>query len=128
MPHLFACAPLFLIMLSPTIMTLYNQDTSISSRLTAWGGALLTLIATMFALNQKYPALESDSILTQITTIILLYQFLMIMLTMSFLNPSFAKRFKNPYLAPELILYIRWAIPTLLLLLVITCVLLAVVG
>jgi hypothetical protein len=127
MPHLFAFAPLFLIMLSPTIMTLFSEST-LGSRLTAWGGSLLTLIATMFALNQKYPALESDSILTQITSIILGYQFLMILLSMSFLNPSFAKRFRNPYMVSEMISYIRWSIPALTIILVLTCVLLAVIG
>ncbi len=127
MPHLFAFAPLFLIMLSPTIMTLFSE-TTLGTRLTAWGGALLTLIATMFALNQKYPALESDSILTQITSIVLGYQFLMILLSMSFLNPNFAKRFRNPYMVSEMISYIRWAIPALTIILVLTSVLLAVTG
>ncbi|MFY7697999.1 MAG: hypothetical protein ACOVQX_04170 [Legionella sp.] len=124
MPHLFAFAPLFLIILSPTIMTLFGEA-SLGASLTAWGASLLTLIATMFALNQKYPALEPDSILPQIISIILGYQFLMIFLCMTFLNPLFVKRLKNPYVAPEVVRYLRWAIPAMFLLLVISRILLA---
>lgn len=124
LPHLFAFAPLFLIILSPTIMTLFGE-TSLGSSLTAWGASLLTLIATMFALNQKYPALEANSILPQIITIILGYQFLMIFLSMTFLNPLFAKQLKNPYVIPEIVRYLRWAVPAALILLVVSRILLA---
>ncbi|MDI1352596.1 MAG: hypothetical protein PSV35_07480 [bacterium] len=124
MPHLFAFAPLFLIILSPTILTLFGE-TSLGASLTAWGASLLTLIATMFALNQKYPALEANSILPQITSIILGYQFVMIFLSMTFLNPPFARRFKNPYVVPEIVRYLRWAVPAALILLVVSRILLA---
>jgi hypothetical protein len=126
-PHLFAFAPLLLIMLSPTLMTLFS-DFNLSTRLTAWGASLLTLMATSFALNQKYPALESNSILPEITSIVLIYQFLMIILTTTLLNPAFASRFKDPYIISELVDYLRWAIPLALILLVVSRVLLAVSG
>lgn len=122
-PHLFAFAPLFLIMLAPTILTLYSES-NLGSRLTAWGAALLTLIATTFALNQKYPALESNSILPEVTSIVLAYQFLMIVLTMTFLNPAFTKRFKNPFIVAEILRYLRWAVPAGFMLLVISRILL----
>ncbi len=115
--HLVAFAPLLLIMLSPTIITLFSQS-STESRLGAWGASLLTLIAISFALNQKYPALSPDSILPQVITIVLAYQFVMIFLTVTVVNPKFMGRFKNPYIVDELLSYLRWAIPLGLILLI----------
>lgn len=123
MAHLFAFAPLILIMLSPTILTLYN-DAPIGARLGAWGASLLTLIATSFALNQKYPALESDSILPQIIAIVMGYQFLMIFISMTVADTSFAKKVKNPYLVPEIMRVLRWLIPLGFILLILSRVLL----
>lgn len=123
-PHLLAFAPLFLIMLAPTILSLYSDASTLAVRLSAWGAALLTLIATTFALNQKYPALESDSILPEVTSIVLIYQFLMILLTMTFLNPAFVKHFKNPFIVPEILRYLRWMIPLGFILLIVSRILL----
>lgn len=124
-PHLFAFAPLLLIMLSPTIITLYSDSSTVGTRLTAWGAALLTLIATMFALNQKYPALQSDSILPQMTSIMMTYQFVMIVISMTFLNPAFTQRFKNPYIVSEVVSYLRWSIPAIFSVFIVMRVLLA---
>ncbi len=122
--HLFAFAPLFLIMLAPTIITLYSKESTIGGRLTAWGAALLTLIAVSFALDQKYPALESDSILPQIISIVLIYQFIMIFVTMTIVNPVFVRKVKNPYLIPSLLFYLQWTIPIAFILLIVSRILL----
>lgn len=114
--HLLAFAPLLLLMLSPTITTLYTE-TKLSARLTMWGGSLLTLIATSFALNSKYPQLEADSILPVIINIVMIYQFVMIFISMTIVEPSFEKKFKNPYIIPELLLFAQWAVPVLYVLL-----------
>ncbi len=121
--HLFAFAPLLIIILAPTILTLYS-DTAVGPRLTAWGASLLTLIATSFALNQKYPALEADSILPQLINILLVYQFVMIICTFTVLDKKFAQSFKNPYVGPEIVSVLRWAIPTTFILAIFTAILL----
>lgn len=125
--HLFAFAPLFLIMLSPAIITLYN-DSTLGSRLTAWGAALLALIAVSFALKSQYPALKPTSILPQIISIVLIFQFLMVVVSMTVVNAHFSKRFKNPYLIPELLNYLRWALPFGFILIIISRIFLVAAG
>lgn len=121
--HLFEFAPLLLIMLSPTLITLYSEA-SFSTRITAWGGALLTLIAVSFALELKYPALGTNSILPQLIGVVLLYQFIMILLCVSLFNSKLSERFKNPYILHEITTVLQWAIPAGFLLLIVSRILL----
>ncbi len=115
--HLFAISPLLLIIFVPTILTLYSSI-DIVPRLGAWSGALLALIAMSFTLNIRYPSLESNSILSEIIGIVASYEFIMILITMTIFNPSFSLCKRYTYLIDELKVIFRWAIPCLLILLI----------
>lgn len=108
--HLFVFAPLLLILIVPTILTLYVPG-EVGVRLTTWSGAMLALIAMIFTLDLRYPALESDSILSQMIAILFGYQFLMMCLTMTVLNPHLAEKVKNPFIISEVIKFLRWSVP-----------------
>lgn len=121
--HIFAFAPLFLLFLAPTVLTLYNKKT-LGERLTTWGASLLTLIATSFALNQKYPALSANSILPEMISIMMGFQFVMIFISLTFVNDSFTNKFKNPFLANAILHVLQWAVPASLILIIISRILL----
>lgn len=106
----FDFAPLLLIVVVPTLVTLYVSAET-SARLGYWSGAILALIALSFTLNLRHPALPAGSILSQIISIIFGYEFLMIILTLTILNPTIGKKVKNPYVIPEMINFLRWSVP-----------------
>lgn len=122
-PHIYSFVPLLLIVLAPTVLTLYFTA-DLATRLGAWAAGLLTLIATDFALDQKYPALGANSILTITFSIILFYQIVMIFLTMTFVNPNFVSKLKNPFLAESVVTYLQWVTPIVLFLIIISRILL----
>ncbi len=121
--HLFAIAPLLLVVIVPTILTLY-ANVEISTRLTTWSGAILALIALSFTLNLRYPALPADSIMGQLIAIIFAYEFIMICLTMSIFNPQLTKQIKNPHLIPEIIHFMQWHVPPIIVAVVVIRILL----
>jgi hypothetical protein len=116
--HLFVLVPLILIMLMPTLLTLYLKA-RLAKRLEAWAGAMLALVATSFTLNLRYPSLDSDSVISQLLTLCFIYQFLMMFLTISIFNPKLTKRVKNRLFVEETIQILRWVIPCGLFILVI---------
>lgn len=121
--HLFALAPLLLIIIVPTIVTLYI-NAEVSTRLANWSGAILALIAMSFTLNIRYPALTSDNIIAKLIAIIFAYEFFMIALSTTLLNPTISKKIKNPYTTSEIIKFLRWSVPILFFVIVIVCILL----
>jgi hypothetical protein len=108
--YLFDFLPLLLIMLMPLLLTLYLKS-DVGPRLSAWAGALLATVATSFTLNLRYPALDSDSIVSQILVICFGFQFLMICLTMTVFNAQLTDKIKNQHLLAEIIRFLRWSIP-----------------
>jgi hypothetical protein len=108
--HLFSFAPLLLIVIVPTILTLY-ASVDIGSRLSTWSGAILALIALGFSMQLRYPALPANGILSQMIAIIFAYEFLMICMTMSVFNEAMMSKVKNPYLIPEMTKFMRWQVP-----------------
>lgn len=50
--------PFFLIMVAPTVMTLYTKGDA-APRITAWGQSILAMIAFNFTLSIRYPGLGS---------------------------------------------------------------------
>ncbi len=115
--HLFAFAPLLLIVIIPSILTLYNKS-DVGALLGAWSGAILALIALSFTLNLRYPALGSDSLMARLIAIIFAYEFFMICVSISILNPTVIKKFKNPRVQPEILKFMQWGIPLIFMLLV----------
>lgn len=108
--HLFAFAPLILIVVVPSILTLY-ADAGIGERLSTWSGAILALIALSFTMQLRYPALPANSILNQLIGTIFAYEFFMICISMTMLNPDITKNIKNPYLIPQMVNCMRWQTP-----------------
>lgn len=107
---LLAFLPLLIIVFIPTFVTLYS-DKDIGTRFAGWSGAILALIALNFTLNSRYPALGSDSLLASLISIIFIYQFVMIALSMTVLERVKEKNLKNPYLLQEFVEFLRWGIP-----------------
>lgn len=124
---LFAFAPLLLIVIVPTILTLY-ATAGVDARLSTWSGAILALIALSFTLQLRYPALPTDSILNNLIAIIFGYEFIMICITMTVFNPPLMDKIKNPYLIPETIRFMRWQVPFIFLIVVAIAILLTLVN
>jgi len=118
--YLFAIfIPLLLIMLIPTLMTLYTKA-DIAPRLTAWSASILSLVALSFTFSTRYSALDSDSFVVQLVTIGFGYQMFMILFTITLLSPQVADRFSNKFIVPEVLGYLRWTIPPALIGLILT--------
>ncbi len=116
--------PFFLVMLVPTI-GMFHTEMTINFRLNFWGASILALIALNFTYAARYAALPSDSIIAQLIAIGAGYQTLMILLTITLLNPKNTDRwFSNTFIVPEIIHYLYWAIPLALIGLVLTRVIL----
>jgi hypothetical protein len=118
--HLFGIfTPFLLILLVPTIMTLYVKA-DIAPRMTLWGASILALIALNFTFSVRYPALGSDSLVQQIMTIGFGFQLLMIMVTVTLLNPQVSEKWFNKNVLTEVVWFLRWSVPLGLIGLVVT--------
>jgi hypothetical protein len=118
--HLFSIfTPFLLILLVPTIMTLYIKG-DVAPRMTLWGASILALIALNFTFSIRYAALSSDSLVQQVISIGFGFQLLMICLTVTLMNPVLADRFFSKHLQTGLIDFLRWGLPLGLVGLVIT--------
>jgi len=102
--------PFILLMLVPTIITLYAKA-DVAPRLTAWSGSILALIALNFTLSVRYAMLDADSIVMQLVTIGFVYQMLMVLLTVTLFNPLVAEKIANKYIVNEIVNFSRWIIP-----------------
>ncbi len=123
--HLLATLmPFFLVLLIPTIATFFIRlDTD--KRLGYISSSILALVALSFTYSSRYAMLPPDSITMQLIVIGSGYQIIMILLSVTIFNPHNANRwFANKFIIPELISYLRWAIPLALVGLVLTRVLL----
>lgn len=109
--HLFALlTPFVLLLLVPTIMTLYVKA-DVAPRMTLWGASVLALIALSFTFSVRYPALGSDSLVQQIISIGFGFQLLLICLAVTLLNPQVSDRMFSKYVLAELIGFLRWSVP-----------------
>ncbi|MDP2903120.1 MAG: hypothetical protein Q8N96_08425 [Methylovulum sp.] len=119
--HLLAILmPFFLVMLIPTIGTLYTK-LDLEKRLGFWSASILALVALSFTYTARYPMLPSHSIIVQLIVIGSGYQTIMILLTVTLFNPQNTDRwFSNKFIVPEMTNYLRWAIPLALIGLVLT--------
>lgn len=116
--HIFVIfVPFTLILLVPTILTLYAKSDT-GPRLGAWSGSLLALVAFNFTLSVRYPALDSRSLTAQIVAIGFCYQLFMICVSISILDKAIAERLGH--LAEELATFLRWAVPIALVGLILT--------
>jgi hypothetical protein len=118
--HLFLVfTPFLLIMLVPSIMTLYVKA-DVAPRMTLWGASILALIALNFTFSVRYPALGSDSLVQQVMTIGFAYQLFMIGVTVTVFNAPVAERWFSKLVTAELIGFLRWSVPIGLIGLVVT--------
>lgn len=118
--HLFSIfTPFLLILLVPTIMTLYVKA-DVAPRMTLWGASILALIALNFTFSVRYPALGSDSLVQEVITIGFAFQLLLICLTVTLMNPQVADRLLSKRIQIELIGFLRWTLPVGLFGLIIT--------
>lgn len=109
--HLFSIfTPLLLILLVPTIMTLYVKA-DVAPRMTLWSASILALIALNFTFSVRYPALASDSLVQQIMTIGFGFQLLMICLIVTLMNPQVSDQWFNKNVLTEVIGFLRWSLP-----------------
>jgi len=102
--------PFLLIMLVPTLMTLYIKA-DVAPRMTLWGASILALIALNFTFSVRYPALGADSLVQQVMSIGFGYQMLMISLTSTVFYPTFSDRYFSKHLQAEIVGVLRWLVP-----------------
>ena len=118
--HLFGVfTPFLLLLLVPTIMTLYVKA-DIAPRMTLWGASILALIALNFTFSVRYPALGSDSLVQQIITIGFGFQLFMILVTVTLVNPQVSEKWFNKNVLSEVVWFLRWCVPVILIGLVVT--------
>jgi hypothetical protein len=118
--HLFSVlTPFLLLLLVPTIMTLYAKA-DVAPRMTLWGASILALIALSFTFSVRYPALGSDSLIQQVITIGFAFQLMMIALTVTLFNPAVADRLMGKTMQAEVAGFLRWSVPILIFGLILT--------
>jgi len=116
--------PFFLVMLIPTIATFFIK-VDMDKRLSYISSSILALVALSFTYSSLYAKLPPDSITMQLILIGSGYQIVMILFAVTVFNPHNANRwFSNKYIIPEIVNYLRWAIPLAMVGLVLTRVML----
>ena len=108
-PGLFI--PYSLILLLPTIVSLWVTTTDLEQRVSSWAGSILTLLALSFTLAIRYPILGPENIFYQIIWTGFGFQFLMLVITATVMNPALQSIFKDKYIIAELINFLRWSLP-----------------
>lgn len=106
--------PFLLIMLVPTAMSLY-ADADLVSRLAAWGGAILALVALNFTFSVRYPALGAETCVGELIAMGFAYQLLMIFLTLTVFNPPLTPSLGGQHVIAELTNFLRWSLPLVFL-------------
>jgi hypothetical protein len=103
--------PFFLIILVPTSTVLYSKI-PIHFQMNYWGSAILSLLALSFTYSIRYPALNSDSLVSQLIIIGAVYMAVMSVLNLTLFNREYSNQwFSNKFIVPEIISYLRWSIP-----------------
>ncbi|MBC7542924.1 MAG: hypothetical protein H7338_09360 [Candidatus Sericytochromatia bacterium] len=102
--------PFVLILLVPTVFTLYTKE-GIGPRLTAWSGSIFALIALNFTLSSRYPNLDSESLVSQVLSTGYAYQLIMVTLNVTLFNPAIAERLANRFVIQEIQAFLRWGMP-----------------
>ena len=116
--------PFFLVILIPTIAMFFIRM-DVDKRLSYCGSSILALVALSFTYTSRYAMLPPNSITTELILIGTGYQIVMILLAVTIFNPHNANRwFSNKFVIPEIVSYLRWAIPLALVGLVLTRVML----
>jgi len=110
------------------MLTLYVSKADLVTRIGSWSGALLATVAMSFTLNLRYPALGSESIISLMLQYCFAYQFIMICITCTLLNPKLIKRFHNHFLVREINKYFKWSVPLIFILVIMARVLMTARG
>jgi len=106
--------PLLLLMAVPTIIAHLNKA-DVVARLNAWATSILALVALSFTWALRFPALESDNLISQIIATGYIYQLVSVLLAVTIYNEPVAKRLGNQVIVEELARYLRWAVPLIFL-------------
>lgn len=106
--------PFLLVMLVPTAMSLY-AEADLVSRLGAWGGAILALVALNFTFSVRYPALGADTFVGELMAIGFAYQLVMVFLTLTVFNPLLTPSLGGQHVIAELTNFLRWSLPIVFL-------------
>lgn len=116
--------PFFLVLLVPTIITLWlNSD--LDKKIGAWSGSILTMVALSFTISVRYPTLSIESVFPQMIWLGFIFQFLGLTFNTTVMNPNLEKFFGGKYIVAEITNFIRWSLPLSLLVMVLRAVLLA---
>ena len=124
-PGLFI--PYSLILLLPTIISLWVTTTELDQRVSSWAGSILTLLALSFTLAIRYPTLGPENIFYQIIWTGFGFQFLMLVITATVMNPSVQNIFGDKHIIAELTNFLRWSLPVGLVIVLSRMVLLSMV-
>jgi hypothetical protein len=119
--------PYSLILLLPTIVSLWVTTTELEERVSSWAGSILTLLALSFTLAIRYPILGPENIFYQIIWTGFGFQFLMLVITATVMNPGLESIFKDKYIIAELTNFLRWSLPLGLVIFLSRMVLLSIV-
>jgi hypothetical protein len=103
--------PYSLVLLLPTIVSLWINALRLEKRVNAWAGSILTLLALSFTLAIRYPRLGADNIFHQVIWAGFGFQFLMLVITATVLNPDVQHIFGDKYVMAEVTNFLRWSIP-----------------
>ena len=114
--------PYLLVLLVPTILTLFVES-GVETRLGSWGDAILAMVALYFTYAVLFPAASLDSLVGELISIGFAFQFLMVILTTTLLNPRLAPRLGDKDVIAEILVFLRWGLPLGLIGTVVTCLL-----
>jgi Neurotransmitter-gated ion-channel ligand binding domain len=103
--------PFALIILLPTIMSLWAPDIDFEKRLSAWAGSILTLLALVFTLAIKYPLLQPDNLFYAMLWTGFAFQFIMLLIVATLFNPALKYKLGDKYVIDEIAHVFRWFLP-----------------
>ncbi|MCF8141576.1 MAG: hypothetical protein K9J75_10810 [Cyanobium usitatum Tobar12.5m-G36] len=103
--------PFALIMLVPTVLSLWSKGVNIEESMNAWAGSILTLLALVFTVAIQYPLLQPDNVFYMTFWTGFGFQLVMLSVVGTLYNPSVRSRLGNDFILDEVCSVLRWTMP-----------------
>jgi hypothetical protein len=103
--------PFTLIMLVPTVLSLWAKGLKFEDSLNAWAGSILTLLALVFTVAIQYPLLQPDNIFYATFWTGFAFQLIMLLVVGTLYNPAVKYKLGDRYVVEEVSSVLRWIMP-----------------
>jgi hypothetical protein len=107
--------PMCLILFTNYLVVIYLENEDLEKNVTMISGSLFAIIALDFTVSVNYPALKSNSIIHETFSVAYIFCWLLLWIALTVLNTNVSKSIASRYTISELIVFLRWSMPLILI-------------